>query len=170
MLPVNTPSLDGDDVPEFKLTDDADLDAQPIPEYVTEEPLALSQKQYKTAEIADAVLGTEPHTNPADIEALTPHSADPLSGFTVPCDEGTCARENTEGTDASDSKEGDEPLTLEMIHSDSAVTEDQNSTETAKTYKVNCDKRNITGMVNYTVHVLNASQVREPLTERNVRL
>ncbi|KAL2094691.1 hypothetical protein ACEWY4_009410 [Coilia grayii] len=146
-------STDKDEVPEFKLSDDAYLDAQ----YVTEQPL-VSQKQFKTAEIADAVMGTELPANPADIESLIPNSGDPLSGFTAPCDEETCARETSEENDASDINEGDEPLTLEMIHTDSSAAEEQNSTETAKTYKVNCDKRNITGMVNYTVHVLNASQ------------
>lgn len=46
-----------------------------------------------------------------------------------------------------------------MVHADVTATEEQNSTEIAKTYKVNCDKRNITGMDNFTVQVLNASQV-----------
>lgn len=50
-------------------------------------------------------------------------------------------------------------VTLEMVHADVVTTEEQNSTETAKTYKVNCDKRNITGMDNFTVQVLNISQV-----------
>ena len=50
-------------------------------------------------------------------------------------------------------------VTLDMVHADVTATEEQNSTETAKTYKVNCDKRNITGMDNFTVQVLNASQV-----------
>ena len=47
-----------------------------------------------------------------------------------------------------------------MVHADDmSSTEEQNSTETTKTYKVNCDKRNITGMDNFTVLVLDASQV-----------
>ncbi|MEQ2206392.1 hypothetical protein XENOCAPTIV_028796, partial [Xenoophorus captivus] len=50
-------------------------------------------------------------------------------------------------------------VTLEMVPSDPPA-EELNTTETAKTYKVNCDKRNVTGMENLTVQVLNASQVR----------
>lgn len=37
--------------------------------------------------------------------------------------------------------------------------EEHNTTETTKTYKVNCDKRNITGIKDFTVQVLNISQV-----------
>lgn len=48
-------------------------------------------------------------------------------------------------------------VTLDIVHAE--TTEEHNTTETAKTYKVNCDKRNITGMEDYTVHVLNVSQV-----------
>lgn len=50
-------------------------------------------------------------------------------------------------------------VTLEIVHADISPVEEQNATETAKTYKVNCDKRNITGMDSFTVQVLNASQV-----------
>jgi hypothetical protein len=50
-------------------------------------------------------------------------------------------------------------VTLDMVHVDAMVTEEQNTTETTKTHKVNCDRRNITGMEDFTVQVLNASQV-----------
>lgn len=50
-------------------------------------------------------------------------------------------------------------VTLEIVHNDILPSDEQNTTETAKTFKVNCDKRNITGMDNFTVQVLNASQV-----------
>lgn len=43
-----------------------------------------------------------------------------------------------------------------MVH---ITPEEQNSTETTKTYKVSCDKRNTTGIDKFTVQVLNASQV-----------
>lgn len=48
---------------------------------------------------------------------------------------------------------------LDIVHADITPTEEQNVTETAKTYKVNCDKRNITEMDKFTVQVLNSSQV-----------
>lgn len=50
-------------------------------------------------------------------------------------------------------------VTLEMVHSDITPVEEHNTTEAAKTYKVNCDKRNMTGLQTFTVQVLNASQV-----------
>lgn len=48
---------------------------------------------------------------------------------------------------------------------DTVANEEQNATEIAKTYKVSCDQRNITGMDNFTVQVLNASQVIVLLSE-----
>lgn len=50
-------------------------------------------------------------------------------------------------------------VTLDIVHADTVSTEEQNTTETAKTYKVNCDKRNITGTEDFAVQVLNVSQV-----------
>lgn len=50
-------------------------------------------------------------------------------------------------------------VTLDIVHAESVSTEEHNTTETAKTYKVNCDKRNITGMADFTVQVLNVTQV-----------
>ncbi|KAJ0061930.1 hypothetical protein NL108_014512, partial [Boleophthalmus pectinirostris] len=49
-------------------------------------------------------------------------------------------------------------VSLEMVHSEALAPEEHNTTETAKTFKVNCDKRNITGVALFTVHVLNGSQ------------
>lgn len=150
---------DKDEVPEFKLSDDY-LDAKQTPEYTVEETQVVSKKQYKTAEIADAVMGTELTLPPnsAGIESLIPSSVDAMTGFTAPCDEETCVRETPKETSEMDIRENEEPLTLEMVHTDNLAGE-ENATETAKTYKVNCDKRNITGMVNFTVQVLNSSQV-----------
>lgn len=56
-------------------------------------------------------------------------------------------------------------VTLDIVH---AATEEQNTTEIAKTYKVNCDKRNITGMDTFTVLVLNTSRVFKLLFESGV--
>lgn len=50
-------------------------------------------------------------------------------------------------------------LTLDIVHAEVVAAEEHNTTEAAKTYKVNCDRRNITGMENFSVQVLNASQV-----------
>lgn len=59
-------------------------------------------------------------------------------------------------------------LTLDIVRAEVITVEEHNTTETAKTYKVNCDKRNITGMENFTVQVLNASQVLTPSSEAHV--
>lgn len=50
-------------------------------------------------------------------------------------------------------------VTLDIVGVETVSAEEHNTTETAKTYKVNCDKRNITGMEDFTVQVLNVSQV-----------
>lgn len=51
-----------------------------------------------------------------------------------------------------------------MVHSNITPSEEHNVTEAAKTYKVNCDKRNMTGLQTFTVQVLNASQVSMMMT------
>ncbi|XP_026089905.1 thioredoxin domain-containing protein 15 [Carassius auratus] len=91
------------------------------------------QRIFRTAEMADAVMGV-------------PQSAgmEPLAGDE--CAGGRC----------------EEALLSAVIHSDSSDTESQNftvtETEPAKTYKVNCERRNITGIERFTVQLLNASQ------------
>ncbi|CAK6957308.1 thioredoxin domain-containing protein 15 [Scomber scombrus] len=115
---------ENDESLELTLSEDAVSDLENSPKFVESEDLdVLPKRQFKTAEIADAVMGTEAPIDPSDIESLFPRN-----------------------------------VTLELVHADVATTEEQNSTETAKTYKVNCDKRNITGMDNFTVQVLNISQ------------
>uniref|UniRef100_A0A8C6KUS2 Thioredoxin domain containing 15 n=1 Tax=Nothobranchius furzeri TaxID=105023 RepID=A0A8C6KUS2_NOTFU len=106
---------------------------------------SLPKRQFKTAEMADAVMGTEIPIDPSDIESLIPKNVKEFqAGFSPPCDE------------SSDLEK--EPFeNLEMVPADTPP-EEQNTTETAKTYKVTCDRRNTTGMENFTVQVLNASQ------------
>lgn len=50
-------------------------------------------------------------------------------------------------------------MTIDIVNAELSSSEEQNATESAKTYKVNCDKRNITEMDNIAVQVLNSSQV-----------
>lgn len=49
----------------------------------------------------------------------------------------------------------------EVAESDAAPTEDSNNTESLKSPKVNCEERNITGLENFTLKILNMSQVRK---------
>uniref|UniRef100_G3QPJ8 Thioredoxin domain containing 15 n=2 Tax=Gorilla gorilla gorilla TaxID=9595 RepID=G3QPJ8_GORGO len=46
----------------------------------------------------------------------------------------------------------------EVVESDAAPTEDSNNTESLKSPKVNCEERNITGLENFTLKILNMSQ------------
>ncbi|XP_028840115.1 thioredoxin domain-containing protein 15 [Denticeps clupeoides] len=100
---------------------------------------ARPRRQFMTAEIADAVMGTE--LDSAAIEPLIPRKPEDAR-----CDDETCLPEAKTRDEA-------EQVTLAMVH-----TEEHNSTEAAKTYKVNCDKRNVTGLDQFSVLVLNASQ------------
>ncbi|CAJ1063680.1 thioredoxin domain-containing protein 15 [Xyrichtys novacula] len=150
---------------ERTLSDDGVSDLENSPKFVESEDLdSLPKRQFKTAEIADAVMGTEAPIDPADIESLFPKNVkDFQSGFSPPCDENSaqCASPALAANGASQEEENAESaqqVTLDMVHAEITPTEEQNTTEAAKTYKVNCDKRNITGMDAFSVQVLNASQ------------
>lgn len=49
----------------------------------------------------------------------------------------------------------------EVAESDPAPPEDANNTESLKSPKVNCEERNVTGLENFTLKILNMSQVRK---------
>lgn len=78
------------------LSGDAESKSTTSPRFVeSEEPDTLPKRQFKTAEIADAVMGTEVPISPSQLESLFPKNGkDPLSGFTPPCDESSdqCAQ------------------------------------------------------------------------------
>lgn len=150
-------STENDELPEFKFSEDFVSDFENNPKFVEMEDLESQPKrQYKTAEIADALMGTEPPVNPSGIESLIPKNVKEQAGFPLsPCDDQSQCGSFL--TPEEGNMEPSEPVTLELVHS--VATDEQNSTEVTKTYKVNCDKRNITGMDSFTVQVLNASQV-----------
>ncbi|XP_029303274.1 thioredoxin domain-containing protein 15 [Cottoperca gobio] len=156
---------ENDESLELVLPEDAVPDLENSPKFVESEDLdSLPKRQFKTAEIADALMGTETPIDPSDIESLFPKNVkDFQSGFFLPCDENSaqCGSPALAAKGASLEERSDESsqqITLDIVRADIAPTEEQNTTETAKTYKVNCDKRNITEMDNFTVQVLNASQ------------
>ncbi|XP_018945082.1 thioredoxin domain-containing protein 15-like isoform X2 [Cyprinus carpio] len=91
----------------------------------------VPQKRFRTAEMADAVMG-----------AAQSAGLEPLPGE-------ACAGGRCEESSPS------EALLSAVLHSEA---QSQNSTEPAKTYKVSCDRRNITGIERFTVLLLNASQ------------
>ncbi|XP_041657561.1 thioredoxin domain-containing protein 15 [Cheilinus undulatus] len=150
---------------ELTVSEDGVSDHENSPKFVESEDLAsVPKRQFKTAEIADAVMGTETPIDPSDIESLFPKNVkDFQSGFSPPCDENSeqCGSPSLAAKEASveeKSSESAQQVTLEIVHAETVPTEEQNSTETTKTYKVNCDKRNTTGIDAFTVQVLNASQ------------
>ncbi|KAM4546670.1 thioredoxin domain-containing protein 15 [Fundulus diaphanus] len=149
---------------QMLVSEEAVSDLENKPKFVESEELdSLPKRQFKTAEIADAVMGTETPIDPSDIESLFPKNVEDFqSGFSPPCDENSdqcvspAQAEDPALLEEQDS-ESVQQVMLEMVPADPPA-EEPNSTETTKTYKVNCDKRNVTGMENFTVQVLNSSQ------------
>lgn len=80
---------ENDESLELMLSEDAVSDLENSPKFVESEDLdSLPKRQFKTAEIADAVMGTEVPIDPSDIESLFPKNVkDSQSGFSPPCDE-----------------------------------------------------------------------------------
>ncbi|XP_034033839.1 thioredoxin domain-containing protein 15 [Thalassophryne amazonica] len=145
------------------IKEDAEADLQNVPKFVESEDIdSVPKRQFKTAEIADAVMGSEAPIHPSDIEALFPKNVrDYQSGFSPPCDENAaqCGLPSSAAESTSlEDKDTSQQVILEMVNLDVTAAEEQNTTEATKTYKVTCDKRNITGMENFTVQVLDASQ------------
>ncbi|TNN21551.1 hypothetical protein EYF80_068337 [Liparis tanakae] len=70
------------------LSEDAMSEMENSPKFVELEDLdSAPRRQFKTAEMADAVMGTEAPMDPSDIESLFPNVKDLRSGFSPPCDE-----------------------------------------------------------------------------------
>lgn len=71
------------------LSENAAAESENSPKFVESEDLdSLSKRQFKTAEIADALMGSEAPIDPAEIESLIPKNAkDSHAGFLPPCDE-----------------------------------------------------------------------------------
>lgn len=77
--------LENDGSVDVVLPGDVEPDSKNSPRFVeSEEP----KRQFKTAEIADAVMGTEASLSPSDIESFIPKNMkDSQSGFSPPCEE-----------------------------------------------------------------------------------
>ncbi|KAK7161665.1 hypothetical protein R3I94_004366 [Phoxinus phoxinus] len=101
---------------------------------VAEEP-EPPQRRFNTAEMADALMGTAP--SPAGIQQLIPREL----------------QESVLGEPCAEEEQPEEARDTGETHSQS-----QNFTEAAKTYKVTCDLRNISGIQRFAVQVLNTSQ------------
>lgn len=92
------------------LSEDTMSDSENSPKFVESDDLhSLPKRQFKTAEIADAVMGTETPIDPSDIESLFPKNVKDLqSGFTPPCDENSaqCGSPALAANEASLEEEG----------------------------------------------------------------
>lgn len=88
--------VENDDSVDNVLSGDVESDSKNSPKFVESEELdSLPKRQFKKAEIADAVMGTEASLSPSDIESFIPKNMkDPQAGFSPPCDESSdqCAK------------------------------------------------------------------------------
>ncbi|CAH6797219.1 thioredoxin domain-containing protein 15 [Phodopus roborovskii] len=137
--------------------------------YLDEEEAAKGHRgQERVAEPASASLGPGPRGDPVVVLSVIPGAADdPRS---AEARDGTCS---TLGEDPSCSQEslfamhgvGGFPEREEEDYAESGAaetepvaTEDANSTDSLKSPKVNCEERNVTGLENFTLKILNMSQ------------
>ncbi|KAK1161328.1 thioredoxin domain-containing protein 15-like, partial [Acipenser oxyrinchus oxyrinchus] len=147
---------------EFPSPEESHLESglENLPRFVDgddEQPLFKAQGvvQFKTAEIADAMLGTEQAaSSQLGLLSLIPGDAEAESEAG---DAATCKAHETLASLAQsfneDSSEETEIVRLGIVHA-----EENNATETAKTPKVNCAERNVTALDSLAVQILNASQ------------
>ncbi|XP_062045091.1 UPF0461 protein C5orf24 homolog isoform X1 [Lepus europaeus] len=139
-----------------------------------EEPPHNPRSRAGAAEEADTVLGLDTLGHPMAVLSVVPGEAeDPLSA--EPSVDGTCRADGEEGSrcqpresllsldSAGSSSRGrdqeeeryGEP---EVAEPAPAPAEDSNSTESPKSPKVSCEERNVTGLENFTLKILNMSQ------------
>ncbi|KAE8614178.1 hypothetical protein XENTR_v10008025 [Xenopus tropicalis] len=128
----------------------------------SENAAASEPVQYKTAEIADAMQATDIPTNPAVLLSMVPREVMDFK-VTEVCDsikdKAACSYYKhlafvNEPTDAQDKAKSE---TNEQ-GTEQAKTAEANSTDSSKALKVNCEERNITGISNFTVKILNITQ------------
>lgn len=125
-----------------------------------------------SAEEADAVLGLDTEGDHMVMLSVIPGEAeDKLSSEPSG---GTCEAGGNEvsGYDLRESlfsldsaganipdREEEDYTEPEAVEADPAPTEDSNHTDSQKSPKVNCEERNVTGLENFTLKILNMSQV-----------
>ncbi|NXP48542.1 TXD15 protein, partial [Heliornis fulica] len=114
--------------------------------------------RYRTAEIADAMLGSGLTAQQAVMLSVVPGEARESQAAAL--DKGVCdAAAGGDGCGAGSSpagRQGREQTALETVLP--APAEEPNSTDSAKAPKVNCEERNITGVDRFTLQILNVSQ------------
>ncbi|XP_062942903.1 thioredoxin domain-containing protein 15 [Cynocephalus volans] len=136
-----------------------------------EEPPRDPMGQDRAAEEAGAVLGLDTHGDHRVMLSVIPGEAEdkPSSGYSSgTCDAGgeedsRCdLRESLYSLDSARAnfpdREEEYYAEPEVPESDPAPTEDANNTESLKSPKVTCEERNVTGLENFTLKILNMSQ------------
>ncbi|KAM6196389.1 thioredoxin domain-containing protein 15 [Sarcoramphus papa] len=120
--------------------------------------------RYRTAEMADAMLGSGLPAQQAVVLSVVPGEA--RDGQASAVDKGAC--DATAGDDACGGgsspaaplgqagSQGREQAVLETVLP--APAEESNSSDSTKAPKVNCEERNTTGVDRFTLQILNVSQ------------
>ncbi|XP_034259671.1 thioredoxin domain-containing protein 15 [Pantherophis guttatus] len=122
--------------------------------------------QYRTAEIADAMMSGSLLADHHVVLSVIPsdtketHLSEADTGTCDASADGECRTKNMASV-AQEVSHAQEPIVhpavvLEAVHPSSA--EDSNNTDGMKTPKVNCEERNVTGITNFTLQILNISQ------------
>ncbi|OBS65487.1 hypothetical protein A6R68_06006 [Neotoma lepida] len=127
------------------------------------------REQALVAESAEASLGRDPRGDPVVVLSVIPGAAEDQRSSEVrdgSCsalgdEDPRCGQENLfslHGGGGFPEREEEyypEPGTAEA---EPVATEDANSTDSLKSPKVNCEERNVTGLENFTLKILNMSQ------------
>ncbi|XP_036247887.1 thioredoxin domain-containing protein 15 [Molothrus aeneus] len=106
--------------------------------------------RYRTAEMADAMLGSEALAEQPVLLSAVP--AEASGGPAEACD-GAAAGDACGPAGSGQARE--QPVLEPVLP---AAAEEQNGTDSAKAPKVNCEERNTTGIERFTLQILNVSQ------------
>ena len=128
--------------------------------------------QDPSAEETEAVLGLDADGNHMVMLSVIPGGAE--DKLSPESSSGTCGAGGEEGSRCNlreslfsldragarfSEREEEYYSEPDVAESDPTPTEDANTTESLKSPKVNCEERNVTGLENFTLKILNMSQV-----------
>ncbi|XP_029439199.1 thioredoxin domain-containing protein 15-like isoform X1 [Rhinatrema bivittatum] len=170
-------SITGEENVNLQSTQQSKTDLSSSQESITlplsdEESQSVRTVQYKTAEIADAMLGTELHQDHSFLLSMIPgeakdrHAGDSAAATCDAAREGAeCMNQDNLASslkEIEDIQEGERVqgsnVQPEMTPAESSKPEESNNTENTKSPKVNCEERNLTGIEDFTLQVLNVSE------------
>ncbi|XP_063301340.1 thioredoxin domain-containing protein 15 [Pelobates fuscus] len=120
--------------------------------------------QYKTAEIADAMQSSDILTNPSVLFSMVPKVMKDRLVSEAVCektiDSKDCNTHQSLIDVAHDFADTHNKASVHSAESDAETlkTDESNTTDSSKPLKVVCEERNITGLENFTLQILNVSQ------------